>query len=75
MYKAVDAYDIYQAPITNYNPYIAYYFVIFIFIGSFFFLNLFIGVIFESFNEANSEESSLAAMIFPPDEYIWIEMQ
>ena len=49
MYKVIDATEVGRGPIKNYNPAAAYYFVIFIIIGSFFFLNLFIGVVFQRF--------------------------
>lgn len=52
MYQAVDATNIDQGPELNAAPYNAYFFVIFIFIGSFFFLNFFIGVIFLNYEEA-----------------------
>ena len=75
MYAGVDAKDIEQAPVKNYNPYAAYYFVTFVFIGSLFFLNFFIGVIFEKFNEAKRNETDLSALILNKDQVIWVEMQ
>ena len=51
MYQGIDAVEPGHAPSYNHNPYAAYYFVIFIFIGSFFFMNWIIGVLFELFNE------------------------
>ena len=61
MYQAVDSTEIDQAPLRNANEYAAIYFVVFIFIGSFFFLNLFIGVIFETFNEAHKNSTPITA--------------
>ena len=47
MLNAVDATEHELAPNVNENPAAAYYFVCFILIGSFFFLNLFIAVVFD----------------------------
>ena len=59
MHQAVDAKDYNEAPVKNYNPAAAYYFVVFIFIGSFFFLNFFVGVVFLHFNHAKKHETSI----------------
>lgn len=75
MYQAIDAQDIGLASIRNYNPYVAYYFITFVFIGSFFFLNLFIGVIFDKFNEAKISETSLTAFVLNKDQKMWVEIQ
>lgn len=75
MAAAIDAKDVKVAPEYNTNPMIAYYFIIFITISSFFFMNLFIGVVYEKFNEAKEQESSLAAAVLTKDQMIWIEMQ
>ena len=52
MYNAVDSTDLERGPSHNATPAIAYYFVVFIFIGSFFFVNLFVGVMFLNYKEA-----------------------
>ena len=75
MYSAIDATDVDKGPVYNSNPYVAYYFVVFITISSFLFMNLFVGVVYEKFNEARKHESSLAASILSKDQMIWIEMQ
>lgn len=75
MYTAVDATDVDQGPEFNSNPYVSYYFIVFITISSFFFMNLFIGVIYEKFNEARKTETSLAASILTKDQMLWIEIQ
>ncbi|XP_009994593.1 PREDICTED: sodium channel protein type 1 subunit alpha [Chaetura pelagica] len=51
MYAAVDSRDILQQPKYEDNLYMYLYFVIFIIFGSFFTLNLFIGVIIDNFNQ------------------------
>ena len=50
MYQAIDSRDVDLAPEKNYNEFASMYFISFILIGSFFFLNLFIGVIFDTFS-------------------------
>ncbi|KAM6174896.1 sodium channel protein type 9 subunit alpha isoform 4-T4 [Erethizon dorsatum] len=51
MYAAVDSVNVDQQPKYEYNLYMYIYFVIFIIFGSFFTLNLFIGVIIDNFNQ------------------------
>ena len=52
MYHGVDSTDIGTGPQQDATPAMAYYFVIFIFIGAFFFVNLFVGVMFLNYKEA-----------------------
>ncbi|XP_008323058.1 sodium channel, voltage-gated, type I like, alpha b isoform X3 [Cynoglossus semilaevis] len=51
MYAAVDSRDVEDQPDYEVNLYMYLYFVIFIIFGSFFTLNLFIGVIIDNFNQ------------------------
>uniref|UniRef100_A0A8C8A740 Sodium channel protein n=1 Tax=Oryzias sinensis TaxID=183150 RepID=A0A8C8A740_9TELE len=51
MYAAVDSRDLEDQPQYEVNLYMYLYFVIFIIFGSFFTLNLFIGVIIDNFNQ------------------------
>nr|XP_015209750.1 PREDICTED: sodium channel protein type 4 subunit alpha-like isoform X1 [Lepisosteus oculatus] len=51
MYAAVDSRGLEEQPIKESNLYMYLYFVIFIIFGSFFTLNLFIGVIIDNFNQ------------------------
>ncbi|KAJ8374981.1 hypothetical protein SKAU_G00055610 [Synaphobranchus kaupii] len=51
MYAAVDSRSVEEQPIKEINMYMYLYFVIFIIFGSFFTLNLFIGVIIDNFNQ------------------------
>lgn len=50
MQVAQDAYAVNKGPKENYNEFMAYYFIIFILIGSYFFLNLIIAVLFQKYN-------------------------
>ncbi|XP_025030329.1 sodium channel protein type 5 subunit alpha-like [Python bivittatus] len=51
MYAAVDSKEVEFQPKWEYNKYMYIYFVIFIIFGSFFTLNLFVGVIIDNFNQ------------------------
>ncbi|XP_034394825.1 sodium channel protein type 4 subunit alpha B, partial [Cyclopterus lumpus] len=55
MYAAVDSRDVESQPQYEANLYMYLYFVIFIIFGSFFTLNLFIGVIIDNFNQQKSK--------------------
>uniref|UniRef100_A0A8C5CVL6 Sodium channel protein n=1 Tax=Gadus morhua TaxID=8049 RepID=A0A8C5CVL6_GADMO len=55
MYGAVDSREVEQQPAYEANLYMYIYFVIFIIFGSFFTLNLFIGVIIDNFNQQKSK--------------------
>ena len=57
MHNLVDANGVDKGPIENNSPMNAYYFIIFIFIGSFFFLNFFVGMLFLNFKAAQKNES------------------
>ncbi|XP_036420007.1 sodium channel protein type 4 subunit alpha B isoform X3 [Colossoma macropomum] len=55
MYAAVDSRDVEDQPSYEANLYMYLYFVIFIIFGSFFTLNLFIGVIIDNFNQQKAK--------------------
>ncbi|XP_064410682.1 sodium channel protein type 2 subunit alpha-like isoform X3 [Latimeria chalumnae] len=57
MYAAVDSREVEEQPIWEKNLYMYLYFVIFIIFGSFFTLNLFIGVIIDNFNQQKKKIS------------------
>ncbi|KAJ7322135.1 hypothetical protein JRQ81_018422 [Phrynocephalus forsythii] len=57
MYAAVDSVDIEEQPRWENNKYMYLYFVIFIIFGSFFTLNLFVGVIIDNFNQQKKKIS------------------
>merc|ERR1719181_2292070 len=52
MYTGVSAKDKYVEPEDNYAPANCMFFIIFLVIGNFFVLNLFVGVIVDSFNNS-----------------------
>uniref|UniRef100_A0A8D0HSX7 Sodium channel protein n=1 Tax=Sphenodon punctatus TaxID=8508 RepID=A0A8D0HSX7_SPHPU len=57
MYAAVDSQGIEQQPQMEANLYMYIYFVVFIIFGSFFTLNLFVGVIIDNFNQQKKKIS------------------
>uniref|UniRef100_A0A3P8VCP4 Sodium channel protein n=1 Tax=Cynoglossus semilaevis TaxID=244447 RepID=A0A3P8VCP4_CYNSE len=58
MYAAVDSREVEEQPSYEINLYMYMYFVIFIIFGSFFTLNLFIGVIIDNFNQQKKKMSN-----------------
>ncbi len=68
-------YNLSQGPSQNNSSNISYYFVGFIIVGSFFFLNLFVGVIFYHFNKAQTEESEGSNMFLTDEQRRWIQLQ
>uniref|UniRef100_A0A3B4D6Y8 Sodium channel protein n=1 Tax=Pygocentrus nattereri TaxID=42514 RepID=A0A3B4D6Y8_PYGNA len=59
MYAAVDSREVEEQPSYEINIYMYLYFVIFIIFGSFFTLNLFIGVIIDNFNQQKQKMKDL----------------
>jgi hypothetical protein len=67
LYQAIDGDDETIGPSYNNNQTIAFFFIIFIFVGSFFFLNLFIGAICYHFDKSHKKEK-LATYMFLTEE-------
>uniref|UniRef100_A0AAY4A1D2 Sodium channel protein n=1 Tax=Denticeps clupeoides TaxID=299321 RepID=A0AAY4A1D2_9TELE len=65
MYAAVDSREVEEQPSYESNIYMYLYFVIFIIFGSFFTLNLFIGVIIDNFNQ---QKKKISKDLFMTDE-------
>lgn len=75
-YQGVDSDDDELGPIKDARWYYAYYFVVFLFIGSMFLLNLFVGVMFLNFTKVQKEEtSSFGDILITEDQLNWIEVQ
>ena len=75
MYSCIDARGIGISPKHNNNMAAAYYFVFFIYVGSFFFLHLFMGVVFLKFHQVKREESSIHLLLLNTKQQFWIELQ
>jgi hypothetical protein len=74
MYNAVDATFPGQQPVYRSRPANALYFVIFIIVGSFFVLNLFVGVAIDKFNEMQAEYLGQNFTLTPAQEQ-WVTVQ
>ena len=72
MYQGVDATDIEKGPEKEASYIYSLYFVCFILVGSFFFLNFFVGVIFLNFEEAQKEERE--ALVLDDKQLKWIDI-
>ncbi|XP_025407714.1 sodium channel protein para-like isoform X2 [Sipha flava] len=69
MRDAVDSRDLHgKQPIREINNYMYFYFVFFIIFGSFFTLNLFIGVIIDNFNEQKKKTGASLEMFMTEDQ-------
>merc|ERR1719313_2821474 len=55
MYAATDGVEAHVTPYRDYNPWWAWFFVAFIFVGSFFILNLCVGVIVDNFESLKAD--------------------
>ncbi|XP_058166581.1 sodium channel protein para isoform X6 [Anopheles ziemanni] len=68
MNDAIDSRDVDKQPIRETNIYMYLYFVFFIIFGSFFTLNLFIGVIIDNFNEQKKKAGGSLEMFMTEDQ-------
>jgi len=76
IYQAIDSTDIEKGPIKNNAWYYAYFFVIFIFVGSMFMLNLFVGVMSYNFTKVQKQEvGSFGGALADEQQLNWIEVQ
>ncbi|NXG10171.1 SCN2A protein, partial [Sakesphorus luctuosus] len=75
MYAAVDSRDVEDQPKYEDNLYMYLYFVIFIIFGSFFTLNLFIGVIIDNFNQQKKKIILVSFLYFGGQDIFMTEEQ
>ena len=74
MYNALDGDDEKLGPSYNTNFIQCLYFISFIFIGSFFFLNLFVGAICYHFDKCHKNEKCSMFDLLTEEQIKWIEM-
>ena len=75
MFTVADANDASTGPIEDDNKLFAgFYFVVFLLIGSFFLINLFVGVIFLEFTRAEKRENQMQKFLTPTQQQ-WVIMQ
>eukprot|EP01063_Lacrimia_lanifica_P035243 TRINITY_DN6673_c0_g2_i1.p1 TRINITY_DN6673_c0_g2~~TRINITY_DN6673_c0_g2_i1.p1 ORF type:complete len:1921 (+),score=676.65 TRINITY_DN6673_c0_g2_i1:54-5765(+) len=74
MEYGVDAVSHEEAPRLNHSPFVAYYFIIFIVFGSFFLMNLFIGVLIDTYYAEKERLSENGAQLYMTQEQKqWVE--
>jgi hypothetical protein len=72
MYAAVDARGVGMQPVGGYNVGYVYFFVLFILVGSFFALNLFVGVMMDNFGRAKRLCNGQVAYM-TPEQQEWVK--
>ena len=73
MYAAVDSNGIDMQPILNQHYGYIYFFIGFIVIGSFFALNLFVGVVLDNFDRVKKRTSNQGMAFMTPEQQEWIK--
>ena len=75
VYQAIDCTDIDQGPKPQASWYYAYYYVVFLFFGSMFFLNLFVGVLYEKFQKVQKQETlTFQGVMLTENEMNWLDV-
>ncbi|GFR46009.1 hypothetical protein Agub_g7487 [Astrephomene gubernaculifera] len=73
-FSAVDATAEGQQPLWNHNPAVALFFVAFIVVGSFFVLNLFVGVTLDKFSEMQTAQTA-SSVFMTAQQQSWVDVQ
>ena len=71
-YNAVDSREIDDQPVQGYKEYRIFYFIVYIVIGNIFLLNLFVGVVIDSFNK--QKEKMWGYVMLSDQQKEWIEI-
>eukprot|EP01062_Namystynia_karyoxenos_P015970 TRINITY_DN1582_c0_g5_i1.p1 TRINITY_DN1582_c0_g5~~TRINITY_DN1582_c0_g5_i1.p1 ORF type:complete len:2356 (+),score=741.40 TRINITY_DN1582_c0_g5_i1:94-7161(+) len=71
MYMVIDAKSLDEAPERDANRYVGIFFIVFVVIGSFFILNLFVGFVIHNFEQVKKESDVLVT----GEQQLWIETQ
>ena len=64
-----------EGPSKDHYPQMQYYFIAFILLGSYFLLNLLVGVIFYNFNKAKRNEQNKASLFLTEEQAKWLNIQ
>eukprot|EP01062_Namystynia_karyoxenos_P015967 TRINITY_DN1582_c0_g3_i1.p1 TRINITY_DN1582_c0_g3~~TRINITY_DN1582_c0_g3_i1.p1 ORF type:complete len:2340 (+),score=847.86 TRINITY_DN1582_c0_g3_i1:111-7130(+) len=76
MFGAIDTVNNQHAPRRDERPWIAIYFIVFIVVGAFFILNLFVGFVIFNFNTVKEEQDKFGVGGYVTQEQqLWIETQ
>ena len=73
MYAVIDITGTHTAPQRDSQLYMGLFFVVFIIVGSFFLLNMFVGVIIFNFNQVKSQMDGLS--LLSSEQKLWVETQ
>jgi hypothetical protein len=73
MYQGTDAFNTGQAMIRDYNPAIAYYFVVFECLGNILFLNILLAILFDKFERAKKLNSSISELLLKHEQLRWVQ--
>ena len=74
MYDGVDARGVDIQPIRDYNMWMCIFFVLFIVVGGFFVINLFVGVTIDKFNEMKEKQEG-NSMFMTEEQKTWVQIQ
>mmetsp|Transcript_3119 Transcript_3119/g.7221 ORF Transcript_3119/g.7221 Transcript_3119/m.7221 type:complete len:1718 (+) Transcript_3119:685-5838(+) len=74
MYHGVDMTEIDVQPIRDHNPFYCIFFVVFIIVGSFFVMNLFVGVTIDKFNEMKEKQEGKSVFL-TAEQRNWVSIQ
>ena len=72
MYQGVDAVDVDKGPIEYYNEGVTGFFLAFMVVGSFFILNLFVGIVLDNFAKLR-EESASGSVFLTVNQKAWVD--
>eukprot|EP01063_Lacrimia_lanifica_P031393 TRINITY_DN5161_c0_g1_i1.p1 TRINITY_DN5161_c0_g1~~TRINITY_DN5161_c0_g1_i1.p1 ORF type:complete len:2672 (+),score=931.23 TRINITY_DN5161_c0_g1_i1:185-8200(+) len=75
MYRAIDGRSYNYAPKRDANIVLALFFVLFVIVGSFFILNLFVGFVLFNFNKVKAEEDGTGFNSLTEEQKLWLETQ
>eukprot|EP00793_Prasinoderma_coloniale_P003769 PRCOL_00003146-RA len=75
MYQGIDSTGSTTQPIRDTNPALALYFASFIIIGSFFVMNLFVGVTIDKFNEMKHKSDDGVSVFLSSEQQAWVNIQ
>ena len=71
MYRGIDAGGVNRVPVQNKSPHFAVFFILFIIAGSFFMLNLFVGVVISTYNREKEKQGK--NFLLTKDQKKWLE--
>jgi len=74
MYSGIDSVGVDEGPVENHNKWSALFFLFFIVVGSFFVMNLFVGVTIDKFNEMKEKQEGQSVFL-TEEQRGWVNIQ